>query len=303
MDAAQTRHHTLTPARVLIGSLVAGAGLTVLGFFFGGTSASAAEPAPVSPIGSVVSSATQGLGDTVSSVTAAVAPVLPAPAQQTVSAVATPVVQTVDRVVAQAPVASVVAPVASTVDAVVAAVPVANAVLPAAPVSTVTQPVTTAADTAVSQVATVVDAAVAPLTTAAAGHTPAPLLDTPQIAASILGAAGAPTVAAALSLSASRSALLGSRASAAFVPFTGSAPLPAAPLSPEPFGPGGGGLPAGGSAGSSGGSGAPGGAVPGAAAAADGFFLPNSVWSGLSGVPADDLVPAGPVADHDISPD
>jgi hypothetical protein len=38
-------------------------------------------------------------------------------------------------------------------------------------------------------------------------------------------------------------------------------------------------------------------------ALADSLLLPVSARSGLSGAASDDHVPAGPVADHDISPD
>src|SRR5689334_13391115 len=101
-EVAQEPHRrNVTPVRVLIGSLIAGAGLTVLGFFAGGPSASAAEPAPPSPVSSLVATATAGVGDTVGTVTQAVAPAVPAPVQEVVAPVVTPVTDTVDEVVEQ----------------------------------------------------------------------------------------------------------------------------------------------------------------------------------------------------------
>jgi hypothetical protein len=105
---------------------------------------------------------------------------------------------------------------------------------------------------------------------------------------------------------------LGSALGSAVAGFAGVLPLaagvassPAGPLGGDPSAPSdpGRGLPAGGSAGASGGSGAPGGAAPSALATAGRFSLPGSVRSGLGGAAADDRVPGGPVADHDISPD
>src|SRR5690349_14786121 len=123
------------PVRLLVGSLIAGAGLTVLGFLLGGSPASADEQAPPAPLGTVASSVaqsldstvsgvTQGVGSTVSKVTAAVVPAVPDPVQQVVSEVVAPVVDTVSDVAAQAPVAAVTTPVTNTVDEVVASTPV-----------------------------------------------------------------------------------------------------------------------------------------------------------------------------------
>ena len=81
LEAADELHGRFTPARVLIGSLLIGTGLTVLGFLLGGSPSSAAEPAPPpGPVGALVSSATAEAGQTVGSITGAVAPALPAPA-------------------------------------------------------------------------------------------------------------------------------------------------------------------------------------------------------------------------------
>src|SRR6478735_8808799 len=99
------------PLRLIVGSVVAGAGLTVLGFLLGGAPASADEPAPPAPLGAVVSGVTgglgetvsgvtQGLGSTVAAITADVAPALPEPVQQTVEAVVAPVTETVADVAA-----------------------------------------------------------------------------------------------------------------------------------------------------------------------------------------------------------
>jgi|GEM_PF-1379011 len=308
--AEEPHRRFITPARALIGSLIAGAGLTVLGFLAGGTSASAAEPAPPpGAVGSLVSSVTGGVGDTVGAVTQAVTPAVPAPVQDVVSAVVTPVADVVDQVADQAPVASVVEPVASTMDEVVAAVPVVRDVLPPAPVASVTQPVAGTVDQAVSDVADAVDTAVAPLAPSTTDiSTPAP--DLGLVAADVLAALGAPQA-----LSTPLAATLGAAGPGVTV-FAGAPPLPLSagassvgtgPLGGAPSAPGGDpgrGLPAGGSVGSSGAAGGgPGGAAPSAAATADRFFLPGSVRSGLSGAASDDHVPGGPVADHDISPD
>ena len=50
------------PVRLLVGSLIGGAGLTLLGLLLGGAPASADDPAPPAPLGSVVSSVTESMG-------------------------------------------------------------------------------------------------------------------------------------------------------------------------------------------------------------------------------------------------
>ena len=301
----------ITPVRLLLGSLALGAGLTVLGFLAGGSSASAAEtpPAPSNPVGALVSNVTGDVGRLAGSVTSAVAPAVPEPVQQVVSQVVTPVTNTVDKVVEQAPVTQVVEPVASAVDRVVAEVPVVRDVLPPAPVTAVTQPVTGGVDQAVSDVVGVVDSAVAPLTPAAGSSDPLPAPDPgssvaqgPGVDAAV-ALSTAPAVAAPMFLLPSAPAAVSAALSGVLA---GSAAgddlsLPAAPGGGTPGGLSGGGLP-GGVSGSSGGAG-PGAPAPGAAATADGFSLHASDRIGLSGAPADDTVPAAPVADHDISPD
>jgi hypothetical protein len=106
---------------------------------------------------------------------------------------------------------------------------------------------------------------------------------------------------------AARSGALGSVAAV-----IGFGALPLVPSGGSPAGPDGrvpglpGGLPGGGPAGASGGSGAStgsGGSAPAALATLDASLAPASLGIGQAGAPADDLVVAGPVADHDISPD
>ncbi|MFP3467285.1 hypothetical protein [Leifsonia sp. SIMBA_070] len=319
--ALEPRRSILTPARVLVGSLIAGAGLTVLGFLAGGPAASAAEPAPPpSPVTALVSNVTGGVGDVVGSVTQTVAPALPHHVQSAVSAVVTPVTSAVDHVVEQAPVGAVVQPVAAAVDQVVAAVPVLRGVLPAAPVTSVTQPVTSTVDQTVSEAVGAVDTAVAPITTPGGVQAvPQPGETGADGGSTVLGAAIAGLLPVASVVGRATLPVCDYSASSggvdvvpgAFTSGAGSVPLgdpaaPGAPGGPSGGAPGGtvpGGTVPGGNGGMTGGGSGPGAAAPTLIATSDDFFLPGSARTGLTGGAADDHVPAGPVADHDISPD
>ncbi|MET0886966.1 MAG: hypothetical protein ABWX92_11000 [Mycetocola sp.] len=135
--------HALRAARLLALAGLAALLWFVLSLFLGSSSASADEPSPLDPLGSVVGSVTEPLVSTV-------APVVSAPVQ----AVA-PVVQAVAPVAAQAITAVVPAPVAAAVAPVAAPV--------AAVVSTVTTPVTTAIAPITAPLDPLVSAVVTPL--------------------------------------------------------------------------------------------------------------------------------------------
>jgi hypothetical protein len=137
VEQAEERRSFLTPARLLAGSLVGGAGIALLGFLFGGAPASAAEPAPSEPVahsvlgsaGSLVAEVAGAVPDTAGQVAepvpAAVRPVVavvPAPVRQAVSTVTTPVTDAVQDVAAASPATAVVSPVTETVNSMVGAV-------------------------------------------------------------------------------------------------------------------------------------------------------------------------------------
>ena len=160
---------------------------------------------------------------------------------------------------------------------------------------------------AVSDVAGAVDTAVSPLLPVV-GPTPGSPASAPSLSgAAAVGLTGAATVSALILVAtAAHTSTLTALTAAPLALGGASSSAPAGPLGGEPFAPGReipGSLPGGGAAGSSGGPGGPGGAAPSAGVISDSLFVPASVRSGLSGLSADDHVPAGPVADHDISPD
>jgi hypothetical protein len=144
MDVSRTVH----AARLLALAGLAALLWFAVSLFFGPHSASADEPSPLDPLGSVVGSLTQPLVSTV-------APVVSAPVQA-----AAPVVQAVAPVAAQAITAAVPAPVAAAVAPVAAPV--------AAVVSTVTAPVAAAAAPVTAPLEPLVSAVVEPLAPAVA---------------------------------------------------------------------------------------------------------------------------------------
>ncbi len=313
VDVPEVRRSSLTPLRLLIGSLILGGGVTVLGLLFGGGSANAAEPPAPDPLGSAVSSLTTGVGETAHAVTSAVAPALPAPIRSTVTQLVQPVTQVVDRVAESTPVAAVVTPVAATVDKVVAATPVSQlpivgAALGATPVESLTAPVAAVADGTVSDVSAALDTAVAPLAPTASqppvGGTPTvepgtPGSVSPASPVALVSTAVAPdvrvTAASGLVLftPAIAAGAAGSAASSTVAP--GGAP-PGGSDPPSPGVPSGS-LGAGSSAGSSGG------AASASAVAGDAFAPASTVPGGRAALPSGDDLPAAPLFDHDISPD
>lgn len=317
------RGSRLTPARLLLGSLIGGAGIAILGFFWSASPASAAEPPPqpapvghslVSAVGSAVSGidhavtgAVDELGDTAAAVTSPVVHALPAPVQQAVEAVATPVVapvtEAVESVAASSPVSQVVAPVAAAVDHVVNSVPVAHELLGDDPVGTVTAPVSGLVDHAVVAVVDSATDAIDPVfgipappvtPTApgdAAGQTPGAALGQ----SSSSGASGTQFSASStggVSPGLTVDGALGARSG---VGSPGSPP--GAPPTPGDRAPGGQPAVMSGSVSSSGAG------ASGAVALTEKTFNFGAAGSGTHAQASDDDVPSSPVADHDISPD
>jgi hypothetical protein len=278
VEQAEERRSLLTPARLLAGSLMGGAGIALLGFLFGGASASAAEPAPSEPVahsvlssvGSLASEVSGAVPDTVGQVAepvaAAVRPVVavaPAPVRQAVSTVTTPVTDAVQDVSAASPVTAVVSPVTEAVDSTVGAV---------------------------------IDAATDAVDTIAG---PAPR-DSETVVAGVLEGLGlvaaAGGISGVLALTDRRSTLLGPLHAHPVAGALGSLRgTPAAPGGSTPFG-----QPAiSGSAASASWSGAAG---PAAGVFTDFFALFAGPRAAL-GASADDRLPVSAVADHDTSPD
>jgi len=318
------RGSRLTPARLLLGSLIGGAGIAILGFFWSASPASAAEPAPqpapvghslVSAVGSAVSGidhavtgAVDHLGVTAAAVTSPVVNALPAPVQQAVEAVATPVVapvtEAVESVASSSPVSQVVTPVVVAVDHVVNSVPVAHELLGDDPVGTVTAPVSGLVDHAVVAVVDSATDAIDPVFGLPAPPT-APGGASGQAPGTTLGlgiSSGIPAGASGTQFSASSTGgvslgltvdgALGARPG---VGSPGSAP--GAPPTPGDRAPGGQPAVMSGSVSSSGAG------ASGAVALTEKTFNFGAAGFGTHAQASDDDVPSSPVADHDISPD
>jgi hypothetical protein len=279
VELAEERRSLLTPARLLAGSLIGGAGIALLGFLFGGASASAAEPAPSEPVahsvlgsvGSLDSEIAGAVPDTVGQVAEPVAAalrpvvaVVPAPVRQAVSTVTTPVTDAVQDVAAASLVTAVVSPVTEAVDSTVGAV-----------IDAATDAVDTIAGPAPGDGRAVVAGVLEGLgLVAAAGGIAGVLASLPDRRSTLLGALHAHPVAGAL----------GSPRG-----------TPAAPGGSPPFD-----QPAiAGSAASASWSGSAG---PAAGVVTDFFALFAGARAAL-GASADDRLPVSAVADHDTSPD
>jgi hypothetical protein len=308
VEQAEERR-SLTPARLLAGSLIGGAGIALLGFLFGGASASAAEPAPSEPlthsalssVGSLVSEVAGAVSGTVGQVAepaaAAVRPVAavaPAPVRQAVSTVTTPVTDAVQDGAAASPVTVVVSPVTTAVDGILNGIPFAHDVLGEAPVGTVVIPVAEAVDITVGEVVGAAMDAVHVI----AGPAPG---DVESVVAGVLAGLGLAAAAGGISgvlagLTDRRSTLLGALHAHPVAGSLGSLRgTPAAPRGSTPFD-----QPAiSGSGASASWSGAAG---PAAGVFIDFFALLAGARAALS-TSADDRLPASAVADHDTSPD
>ncbi|WP_431278940.1 hypothetical protein [Leifsonia poae] len=312
-EQADGRRSFLTPARLLAGSLIGGAGIALLGFFFGGATASAAEPAPPEPathsvlesvgslvtrvdgaVSGVVSSVTSPVGEVASAVVRPVANSLPAPTRRVASSVVAPVATGIADIVASAPVSQVTAPVTGAVDAVVARIPITQELLGDRPLGVVVDPVAGAVDHALGSFAPVVTEAVEPLTSTASS-------DGEAVVAAVsggLGAAVAVGVAPTDPVAAvgQEPLLFGARGvHRPVVGSTGSSPQsPAPPGGLAPFAQGA----VSGSGVSSSGSGA-----AGLSAATAVFLALFAPVRGMQGLSSDDRLPASAVADHDTSPD
>jgi hypothetical protein len=304
VEQAEERRSLLTPARLLAGSLIGGAGIALLGFLFGGASASAAEPAPSEPlthsaVGSLVSEVAGAVSGTVGqvaeSVPAVVRPVAAvAPVRQAVSAVTTPVTDAVQDGAAASPVTVVVSPVTTAVDGILNGIPFAHDVLGEAPVGTVVIPVAEAVDSTVGGVV----GAAADAVDAIAGPAPGTV---EAVVAGVLAGLGLAAAAGGISgvlagLTDGRSTLLGALYAHPVAGSLGSLRgTPAAPRGSTPFD-----QPAiSGSGASASWSGAAG---PAAGVFIDLFALFAGARAALS-TSADDRLPASSVADHDTSPD
>ena len=152
VETAEERRSFLTPARLLVGSLIGGAGIALLGFFLGGTSASAAEPAPsdpaahsvlsaagsvVSEVGGVVPGAVAPVVDVAGTAARAASAVVPAPVHHAVSPATAPVASAVRAVAAVPPVTQVVSPLTTAVDDVLNSIPLTHDLLGTDPIGTV----------------------------------------------------------------------------------------------------------------------------------------------------------------------
>jgi hypothetical protein len=290
-----TRGRHLGPARLLIGSVIVGAGIAVLGFFLGGNSASAAEPTPppvpaahslggsvgsaVSGADSVVSSTVSKVSGTVGAVVQPVTAALPQPVPQAVATVTAPVVDAVQDVAASAPASQVITPVSSAVDGVVNSIPLANELLGDNPVGTVIGSPGSGVGTPGRQSTGIIEL---PVLAAGAGVLGIPLA-VRQLAVSSTDAAGA-LPAAIDPIDAP--------------PAAGSRPAPDAPAFPggkAPVDP----LASTSSSSWTSGAGAPG---LGTAVPSDAFAFAAAV-RGSRDAATDDRLPVSPVADHDTSPD
>ncbi|WP_223693197.1 hypothetical protein [Leifsonia poae] len=329
-EAAVERPSFLTPARLVVGSLVGGAGIALLALFFGGSAAHAAEPAPPPPAHSLLSgvgSLVSGVDDTVSSVvghvgttlgavTAPVATVVPAPVQNVVSTVTTPVTDVLHNVAAATPVSHIVTPVTSAVDSVLNAVPVTHQLLGDNPLGTIVNPVAATVDNTVGAVAGLTHDAVAPLggqPAASGGGTGGPgsgepgggvIAGPPLVSPNDGTSSLSPGVATVMNAGAVLT--VGGPAWSAVHPVPGTAAVtgsdpsgaPGAPFDPNGRGPLAQPATTGGGA-----------AGPGSGAAGVGSALPSDIFalstaaSGAQGPSTDDRLPSSPVADNDSSPD
>lgn len=307
MDAPDERRRFRVSARLLLGALVLGGGITALSLLFGAHSASAQEPTPSTPVLSSVTSA----------VSAVVTPLVPKPAV----AVIAPAAKLVERVAGSAPVGAVVQPVARTVDSVIAATPIAS--LPgvgSAPVATVTAPVASGVDGALEQVGETISSALNPSTPVVPsppGVSPAPptiaeggggsggaVPTVPTSAVPWLADSGVPVVGWAGSVGThffgERGFVDARQSSVATRLMTLDETLLLGPSTPsgQPFAPSNmaGGV-------STGAVGSGPGAASGVLAITDGGLTPGGTGAGCEAVPSDDPLPLAPVAEHDTSPD
>jgi hypothetical protein len=317
------RGSRLTPARLVLGSLIGGAGIAILGFFWSASPASATEPVPqpapvghslvgaagsaVSDVGQAVTDAVGRVSETAAAVSTPVVQAVPAPVQQAVAdvvaPVATPVTTAVQGVAESSPAAHVVAPVAAAHDGVVNAVPMARGLLGDSPISTVTAPVSDLLDTTVHAVVDPATDAIDPVlgTPAAPGlgvQLPGSLALGDSVIGYFVAAPASATQFSArpadgMSLALITDGALGARPGVGSpVSTPGAPPIPGGQTPSDQL------AVTSGTA-SSAGSGAAG----AAAATTEKGFNFSAADLGAHARAADDVVPSSPVADHDISPD
>lgn len=333
------RRSFITPARLLIGSVVLGGGIVALGLLFGGGSANAAEPPAPNPLGGVVASVDSvaaGVGDTAGAAVASVTPAAPVPVREIAAQVAQPVASAVGQVAEAAPVETVVSPVAQAADGAVAA-----------PVEQVAPVVTTPASGAGASapqtsaprhaLVSTLGASVALVTSALADHpvsaVTAPITATADgllagVAGAAVDAAQPLTVAGAAEPAGEQSAILSGDARPArgvSSPPASARAATALRAAAPPYVPASGTTPAANSAllgdasrgdsdapsqgtpsgvmGTSASGGQAGGSGSGVAALGGNAASLLSALSLSAGLPADDDLPSSPVFDHDSSPD
>jgi hypothetical protein len=316
------RGSRLTPARLVLGSLIGGAGIAILGFFWSASPASATEPVPqpapvghslvgaagsaVSDVGQAVTDAVGRVSETAAAVSTPVVQAVPAPVQQAVAdvvaPVATPVTTAVQGVAESSPAAHVVAPVAAVLDGVVNAVPMARGLLGDSPISTVTAPVSDLLDTTVDAVVDPATDAIDPvLGIPAPGRgvqAPGSLALGDSLVGYFVAAPASATQFSArpadgMSLALITDGALGARPGVGSpVSTPGAPPIPGGQTPSDQL------AVTSGTA-SSAGSGAAG----AAAATTEKSFNFSAAGLGAHARAADDVVPSSPVADHDISPD
>ena len=166
---------TLNAVRLLVLAAVAAILWFVLSFFLGSGSASANEPSPLDPVGSLLGAVTEPIAPVVAAPVQVVAPVVTA-VVPVAAPVAAPVVQAVAPVAA--PVVAAVAPVTAPVVAAVA--PVTAAVTP------VVAPIVTPIAPVLAPLTPIVDA-LAPVTGPLAGTPVGPVLVGPLLVGPVLG--------------------------------------------------------------------------------------------------------------------
>jgi hypothetical protein len=292
------RRPSLSPVRLLVGSLIGGAGITLFVLFFGGSPASAGEPAPSAPPAHSVLGTVASLRVTVSAVTEPVRQALPEPVKQVVAPVAEPVSDAVAGVAASAPASRAVAPVTAAVDSIANAVPLTHELLGSDPVRTAVAPVADAVDHLLSSIAGITVGVVVPVLGPPTPGTPGlpdlrlvTLLPAVPETGAIGGNSVAEPATAVAKLWAGPGHPDADRGS------TAGAALPAPPGYPggTPFG-----QPEGTATGSSA-PGSPSGASAPAVAGND--FALAAVAAGDNAPLTGDRLPSSPVADHDSSPD
>jgi len=320
-NVGDAQRQTAIALRLIFGSLIATAGLFIIGGLLSSPSASAAEPTPTGPsllggitsaVGSLDGTVSSVVGSTTSIVNSVVSPsakalpeALPAPVGSVVSTVIGSVAPTVTSVahVAQSGIVSqVVSPLAGVVDNVIGAVPGANQLLGANPIGAILSPTTGLVDSAVGSIVGTVAGAISDAGGTVISPAGPPSGGTPGN--SVTGAT--PFGEPALSASAT--------STAGFLTGTADASTLGAIVSPQTSTPGGdpatpgapGNTPfALSSPGASGESSGPGSGPGGISSSAgiDSGSYGTGLAAGVGGSGENDVLPSSPASHHDSTPD